>query len=186
MAAEPDIPKPMNLAFDARGRLWVSGSLEYPYPAAAGQGRDSVRILEDTNGDGRADRITPFVDGLNIPIGLYPYRDGVVVYSIDRIDFWRDTDGDDRADTRELLYGPLGQPVDTHGMQNAFRRGSGRLAVHQSWLCQPDDHRGRDGSRSHVCTAATPIACDWMARVSNSLPGDKSIRLAVPGPRPVI
>src|SRR5262245_33856878 len=123
VAAEPEIPKPMNLAFDARGRLWVSGSLEYPYAAQSDHGRDSIKVLEDTDGDGRADRVTTFVDGLNIPMGIYPYRDGVIAYNIAQIDFWRDTDGDGRADERQPLYGPLARPVDTHGMQNAFRRG---------------------------------------------------------------
>jgi len=123
VAAEPDIQKPMNLAFDARGRLWVSGSVEYPYAAAEGEGRDSIRVLEDADGDGCAETVTVFADGLNIPIGLYPYRDGVVAYSIPDITFFRDTDGDGRADRRERLFGLLGQPVDTHGMQNAFRRG---------------------------------------------------------------
>jgi len=123
VAAEPEIQKPMNLAFDGRGRLWVSGSVEYPFAAEPGAGRDTIRILEDTTGDGRADKITTFADGLNIPIGLYPYRDGVVVYSIPNIYFMRDTDGDGRADQRDILYGPLDLPVDTHGMQNAFRRG---------------------------------------------------------------
>ena len=123
VAAEPDIQKPMNLAIDARGRLWMSGSVEYPYAAADGQGHDAIKVLEDTNGDGRADKITTFVDGLNIPIGLYPYRDGVIAYSMPNIWFFRDTDGDGRADQREILYGPLGIPRDTHGMQNAFLRG---------------------------------------------------------------
>lgn len=122
VAAEPEIQKPMNLAFDARGRLWVSGSVEYPY-AAEGTGRDAIKILEDRDGDGRADRIVTFADQLNIPMGLYPYRDGVVAYSISSIDFFRDTDGDDVANERHVLYGPLDRPRDTHGMQNAFRRG---------------------------------------------------------------
>src|SRR5262249_46883210 len=53
VASEPDIQKPMNLAFDARGRLWVTGSVEYPFPAR-GEGRDEVRILEDFGPDGKA------------------------------------------------------------------------------------------------------------------------------------
>ena len=69
-AAEPDIQKPMNMAFDASGRLWVTGSVEYPYAAKTERGGDCVRVLEDTNHDGRADKITTFADGLNIPIGL--------------------------------------------------------------------------------------------------------------------
>lgn len=123
VAAEPDIQKPMNLAFDARGRLWVSSSIEYPFAAEAGKGRDSVRILEDTDGDARADRVTVFADGLNIPIGLYPQDDQCLVYSISNIELHRDTDHDLRADERTVVYGPLDHPVDTHGMQNSFRRG---------------------------------------------------------------
>lgn len=124
VASEPDIFKPMNLAFDAKGRLWVTDSTEYPFPVPPGQpGRDTVKILEDTDGDGRADRITTFADGLNIPIGLYPYRDGVVVFSIPNIWYLRDTDGDGRADERTVLYGPMGFERDTHGLNNSFTRG---------------------------------------------------------------
>lgn len=122
-AAEPDIQKPTNMAFDASGRLWVSGSVEYPYAAEEGEGRDEIRILEDTDRDGSADRVSTFASGLNIPIGLYPYRNGVVAYSIPCIYYFQDEDGDGRADRRDILYGPLGDPVDTHGLQNAFRRG---------------------------------------------------------------
>lgn len=122
-ASEPQIQKPLNMAFDADGRLWVTGSNEYPYPAKEGAGRDSIRILEDTDGDGAADKVTVFADDLNIPMGLYPFKDGVVVFSIPNILFLRDTDGDGRADTREVLYGPFDTTRDTHGMNNAFRRG---------------------------------------------------------------
>ena len=56
VAASPDIGQPMNLAFDERGRLWVTSTLEYPYPAPLGQpGRDTIKLLEDTNGDGAID-----------------------------------------------------------------------------------------------------------------------------------
>ena len=66
----------MNMAFDARGRLWVSGSTEYPFPAPADRpGRDSIRVLEDIDRDGRADKVTVFADGLSIPIGLYPVQE---------------------------------------------------------------------------------------------------------------
>ena len=122
-ASEPQLQKPLNMAFDADGRLWVTGSNEYPIPAKEGEGHDSVRILEDTNGDGTADKVTVFADNLNIPIGLYPYKDGVVVFSIPNILFLRDTDGDGKADTQEVLYGPFDTSRDTHGMNNAFRRG---------------------------------------------------------------
>ena len=124
VAAEPDIAKPMNLAFDARGRVWVTDSVEYPIPAPSDQaGRDTIKVLEDTDGDGRVDRVTTFADGLNIPIGLYPYRDGVICFSIPDILFLRDTDGDGKADVREKLIGPFDTTRDTHGMCNAFTRG---------------------------------------------------------------
>ena len=83
VAASPDIGQPMNLAFDERGRLWVTSTLEYPYAAPLGQpGRDTIKILEDTNGDGVYDKLFTFADGLNIPTGIYPYKDGAIAWSI--------------------------------------------------------------------------------------------------------
>jgi len=121
-ASEPEIQKPLNMAFDASGRLWVSGTVDYPY-ADLDDPSDSIRVLEDTDGDGRADRITTFVDGITLPLGLLPYRDGVIAFSIPNIWFFRDTDGDGQCDTREFLYGPFDFSRDTHGLNNAFRRG---------------------------------------------------------------
>jgi putative heme-binding domain-containing protein len=135
VASEPNIFKPMNMAFDERGRMWITDSLEYPWAAPLDQpGRDSVKILHDTDGDGKADVIKTFADGLNIPIGIYPYPSrkdektgktiqGAIVYSIPYIWDLRDTDGDDICDERIKLYGPFGYERDTHGMCNAFRRG---------------------------------------------------------------
>lgn len=123
-AAEPQIAKPMNLAFDHRGRVWVTNSLEYPYGAAEGKTpSDSVHILEDTNGDGRADVSVEFADGLNIPIGVLPYGDGCLCYSIPNIYYLRDTDGDGICDQREVVLGPFDTTRDTHGMINSLRMG---------------------------------------------------------------
>src|SRR5215469_12609173 len=73
VAAEPDIQKPLNLAFDDRGRLWVTGTVEYPYPPPPGQkSRDTVKILEDFAPDGLARKITTFASDLVIPIGILP------------------------------------------------------------------------------------------------------------------
>ncbi|WP_298859375.1 PVC-type heme-binding CxxCH protein, partial [uncultured Gimesia sp.] len=124
VAAEPDIQKPLNMAFDIRGRLWITESSEYPHPVKKGKkGNDAIKILEDTNGDGRADKITTFVEGLNIPIGLYPYKNGVIAFSIPDIAYYEDTDGDDKSDKVTKLFGPMGFERDTHGMNNSFRRG---------------------------------------------------------------
>jgi putative heme-binding domain-containing protein len=145
-AAEPDIAKPMNMAFDERGRLWVTVTVEYPYPAPPDRlGRDSIRILEDTDGDGRADRVSTFVDGLNIPIGLYPYKNGVIAWSIPNIWHFQDTDGDGRADRREVLYGPLGWERDTHGMNSSFTRGFDGWLYATHGFNNDTTVRGKDG-----------------------------------------
>lgn len=129
VAAEPELRKPMNMAFDATGRLWVSESREYPFPAKDGaELRDSIRIFSDFGPDGRARKMEVFADKLNIPIGLYPFRtaDGrwkCVAWSIPNIWLFEDTDGDGKADKREVLFGPLGWERDTHGNQASFRRG---------------------------------------------------------------
>ncbi|MFM8494592.1 MAG: PVC-type heme-binding CxxCH protein [Planctomycetia bacterium] len=124
VAAEDQIAKPMNLACDDRGRLWVSCSREYPYAAPADRpGQDFIQVFADRDGDGVWEESTTFADGLNIPIGLLPVADGVICFSIPNIWHLRDVDGDGRADERRVLYGPLGWQKDTHGMCNAFRRG---------------------------------------------------------------
>lgn len=138
-ASEPMINKPINMAFDARGRLWVSSTVEYPYSAdktrwSDPQGthvkdsRDAIKILEDTDGDGRADKVTDFADGLNIPTGVLPWHKpehhaGCIAWSIPNIWYFADTDGDGKADLREILFGPLGYEKDTHGMCSSFRLG---------------------------------------------------------------
>lgn len=123
VAAEPDIQKPMNLAFDAKGRLWVTDTIEYPHAAPEGVvPRDSVKVLEDFGEDGRAKKITTFADELNIPLGVLPTRDGALVYAIPNIFKFTDADGDGRAEKREVLIGPYGSQ-DTHGMTNHFTVG---------------------------------------------------------------
>jgi len=125
VAAEPDIQKPMNLAFDARGRLWVTHSIEYPFaPREGAPHRDGLTVLSDFGPDGRARKAVRFADDLNIPIGVLPIGNGdeAIVWSIPNIWKLSDTDGDGTADQREILYGPF-DFVDTHGDQNSFRLG---------------------------------------------------------------
>jgi putative heme-binding domain-containing protein len=128
VASEPTIQKPMNIAFDDRGRLWVTHSVEYPFaPADPTTARDGLTVLESFGPDGLATKSTLFADGLNIPIGILPLPSGtsegvteVIVWSIPNIWKLTDTDADGKADRREVLYGPF-DFVDTHGDQNAFR-----------------------------------------------------------------
>ncbi|PSR55469.1 dehydrogenase [Adhaeribacter arboris] len=121
-ASEPDITKPINMAFDEKGRLWVTQSSEYPVAAGPGQGKDRISILEDTNHDGRADKIIEFANDLNIPIGIMPVKGGAIAYSIPNVYHFIDSDGDDKADKREVLLGKFGHK-DTHGMVNNLIRG---------------------------------------------------------------
>lgn len=121
-ASEPQIAKPINMEFDDRGRLWVSHSLDYPMPAVSGGGKDKITILEDTNGDGKADKFTDFQDGLNIPIGIMPVTDGAIAYSIPNVYHFTDANNDGKADRRKVILGEFGYK-DTHGMVSNFVRG---------------------------------------------------------------
>ncbi len=104
-AAEPDIGKPICMNWDERGRLWLAETVDYPNelrPADAG--RDRIRICEDTDGDGRADKFTIFAEKLSIPTSLTFAYGGVVVHQAPDTLFLKDTNGDDRADVRQVLF----------------------------------------------------------------------------------
>jgi putative heme-binding domain-containing protein len=116
VAAEPVCRKPMNLKFDAAGRLWFTQSIEYPWPVKEGEsGRDTIQVMTDTNGDSVPDTAATFADGLNIPIGITPVHGGVLGYSIPTLYFFPDENGDARAETRSEYYRTFGFR-DTHGM----------------------------------------------------------------------
>jgi len=155
VASDPQISKPMNIAFDASGRLWITDTLEYPFPAKEGtKGRDSVKVLEDTDGDGRADKITTFVDGLNIPIGILPYKNGVIVYTIPNVYFFQDTDGDGKSDKQDLLYGSIGS-TDTHGMTASFRRGFDGWMYATHGFSNTSNITAKDGSSIRIQSGNT-------------------------------
>ncbi|MDH5603429.1 MAG: dehydrogenase, partial [Cyclobacteriaceae bacterium] len=120
-ASEPNIGKPMNFSFDAKGRMWVTQSNEYPFPASSGKGKDRITILEDTDGDGKADKFIDFVDTLNIPIGVVPVKNGVIAYSIPKVYHFVDNNGDDVMDEVKVLLEGFGHR-DTHGMINNLTR----------------------------------------------------------------
>lgn len=103
-AREPDVVDPVAVCFDAAGRLYVVEMRDFPYGLPPGnQPGGTVRLLEDTNGDGRADRSVVFADKLSFPTSIAPWRDGVIVAAPPEIVFLKDTTGDGRADTREVL-----------------------------------------------------------------------------------
>ncbi|RMF41177.1 MAG: glycosyl hydrolase [Planctomycetota bacterium] len=123
-AAEPDFGgKPIAMNWDHRGRLWVCVTIDYPNELAPpGAGNDSIRILEDTDGDGRSDRSILFADHLSIPTSLEFAHGGVIVQSGIETIYLRDNDGDDRADERRVLVTGWAMG-DTHGGVSNFQYG---------------------------------------------------------------
>ncbi|MGI9473073.1 MAG: PVC-type heme-binding CxxCH protein, partial [Rubripirellula sp.] len=114
-ASEPEIGgKPICMNWDERGRLWIAETFDYPNEKQPeGAWRDRIRICEDTNGDGKADKFTVFADKLSIPTSLAFTHGGVIVHQAPDTLFLKDTDGDDIADVREVLF--TGWSVgDTH------------------------------------------------------------------------
>lgn len=122
-ASEPDIRKPITMAFDERGRLWVAETIDYPNELRpAGQGRDRLTVLEDTTGDGKADTFTVFAENLSIPTGIAFANGGVIVYHAPDTLFLKDTTGDGKADLKEVLFTGWGSR-DTHAQASNLRYG---------------------------------------------------------------
>jgi putative membrane-bound dehydrogenase-like protein len=102
------------MAWDHRGRLWIAESTDYPNNLQPpGTGNDRIKICEDTDGDGRADKFTVFADKLSIPTSITFSNGGVIIFSAPNTVFLKDTDGDDRADERRVLFTGWGTR-DTH------------------------------------------------------------------------
>jgi putative heme-binding domain-containing protein len=122
IAAEPDIRKPMNLAFDRHGRLFSTQSIEYPFPAKDGsKPRDTVQVFTDSNGDGVPDKRHTYADRLNIPIGVVPVGDDAIVYCIPEIRRFEGVDPSGKAVKQTPIYTGFGFR-DTHGMASSFTR----------------------------------------------------------------
>lgn len=121
VASEPDIVNPVAMAIDDRGRFWITESLEYPR-REPGLGRDRVKVLEDTDGDGKADRFSVFLSGLNIPSGIAVGHGGVWIANSPDILFVQDTDGDGKADKQEVIVTGFGR-TDTHELPNSLTWG---------------------------------------------------------------
>src|SRR5262245_61274871 len=127
VAAEPDIGKPINLAFDVQGRLWVTQSREYPYAAPLDKpGRHVIKVVSDFDANGRARRATTCASRLNIPAGPDPSQDGVMAFRAPDTHSPNATQRDGHAATGELPRGRFGLDRDVQGLTGAFRRGYGR------------------------------------------------------------
>jgi hypothetical protein len=122
-AAEPDIVRPIAMAWDERGRLWLAESVDYPNNRQpSGQGHDRIVICEDTDGDGRADKFTVFADKLSIPTSIAFANGGLVVTQAPDTLFLQSSRGDDRADVRRVLFSGWGTR-DTHAGPSNLRPG---------------------------------------------------------------
>lgn len=123
-AAEPDIINPIAMEWDEKGRLWVIETVDYPNSVRddKGKGDDRIKICEDTDGDGRADKFTIFADHLNIPTSLTFYNGGVIVSQAPHFLFLKDTDGDGKADMRKVLVNGWGT-FDTHAGPSNLKYG---------------------------------------------------------------
>ncbi|MFM1801110.1 MAG: hypothetical protein RJA81_462, partial [Planctomycetota bacterium] len=122
VASEPDVVNPVAMTFDDRGRIWITESLEYPR-REPGVGRDRIKVLEDTNGDGKVDKTSIFAEGLNIPSGIAIGHGGVWVANAPDLLFLKDTDQDGKADKTEVIVTGFGRD-DTHELPNSLTWGA--------------------------------------------------------------
>ncbi len=122
--SEPQIQgKPIAMNWDEKGRLWICETIDYPNELMPPeQGRDRIRICEDSDGDGKADKFTIFAEKLSIPTAIEFCRGGVIVQAGVETVFLRDTNGDDKADEREVLITGWAMG-DTHGGVSNFHYG---------------------------------------------------------------
>ena len=121
-ASEKEFPllaKPVQMSFDNKGRLWVAVWPTYPHWKPKEEMNDKLLILEDTDGDGKADKLTTFADHLHCPTGFEFANGGVLIAQAPDLVFLKDTDGDDKADVRRSVISGL-DTADTHHASNSF------------------------------------------------------------------
>lgn len=149
-AAEPLIADPVAIDWDAEGRLWVVEMADYPL-GMDGKGKSGgrVRVLQDANGDGRYEKSVLFADGLKFPTGIITWRDGVIITAAPDILFLKDTDGDGRADSREVLF-------------TGFSEGNQQLRINglrwglDNWVyCAAGAHHRGYGSKTTIKSVRT-------------------------------
>jgi putative heme-binding domain-containing protein len=132
----PDLANPVQMAFDGKGRLWIATMPCYPQYLPGTPVNDKILILEDTDGDGKADTQTVFADGLHLPTGLELADGGLYVAQEPNLVFLKDTDGDDKADVREIVLDGF-DSADSHHAIGAFTSDpGGGLLMMEGWFHQ--------------------------------------------------
>ena len=127
----PELENPVQLTFDDRGRLWILTMPDYPMFQPPNRPNDRLLILEDADGNGRADKLQVFAEGLHVPTGFELGDGGVYLAQQPNLMFLKDTDGDDRADVRELILHGF-DSADSHHSISAFTWGpGGGLYMHE-------------------------------------------------------
>ncbi len=131
-ASDPMISKPVQMNWDKQGRLWVVGSSMYPQIKPGQKEGDKLYVLEDTDDDGKVDKVEVFAEDLYIPTAVAPGDGGVYVANSTEVLFLKDTDGDGKADFREVVLSGFGTE-DTHHLLHTFQFGpEGMLWFNQS------------------------------------------------------
>ena len=120
----PELKNPVQFTFDAKGRLWVCTMPTYPMYLPGTPVNDKILILEDTDGDGKADKQTVFAEGLHLPTGFELGDGGAYVANQPNLLFLKDTDGDDVADVRTTVLHGF-DSADSHHSEGAFEWGPG-------------------------------------------------------------
>ena len=131
-ASEVDfsIGNPVKMTFDPHGRLWVADMASYPQYLPGAQPNDKIVILEDTNGDGAADKETIFADSLYVPTSMELGRGGIYVSQPPNILFLKDTDGDGKADQKEIILHGFGTEDVHHSIDTYTWGPDGALYWH--------------------------------------------------------
>ena len=200
-AADPLLAKPIQMNFDAAGRLWIASSEVYPHVKPGQQANDKVLVLEDTDGDGRAEKTTVFADGLLIPTGVVPGDGGAYVANSTEVLHLADTDGDGRADKRRVMLSGFGTE-DTHHIIHTFRWGpDGMMYFNQSiyihshietpwgvrrlnsagiWQFRPETMRLEVFARG-LCNPWGHVFDDWGTSFATDGAGGEGINYVFPG-----
>ncbi|RUL88223.1 c-type cytochrome [Tautonia sociabilis] len=148
VAVEPLVTDPVDACYDADGRLYVVEMRGYPYPEDVPSGR--VRLIEDTDGDGRFDAGTTFLDGLSWPTAIVPYDGGVFVAVAPEILYAKDTDGDGEADIRKVAFSGF----NTNNVQGLL---NGLLWGPDGWIYGTASSNGADEVVNHLDPSRPPV-----------------------------